>query len=243
MLQEFGKPNVTHLLENPRPLTTMNIHDFYKHIFQIWRVRRFKMFVELLRPSCRMRVLDVGGYPSTWTAHHPVVGSITCLNIHPVKWDSMSAPNHHIQTVVGDGCKLGFPDGSFDIVFSNSVIEHVGSFENQQAFARELRRVGKHLWIQTPARECPIEPHYLAPFVHWLPPILQKKLIRHFTPRGLIQKPTPAAVDEMVSTTRLLSYKELTGLFPDCEVLTEKLAGILPKSYVAMRRHDDKETP
>jgi hypothetical protein len=54
-------------------------------------------------------------------------------------------------------------DQEYDIAFSNSVIEHVGDWERQAAFASEIRRVGKNLWIQTPAKECPIEPHYLAP--------------------------------------------------------------------------------
>ena len=67
--------------------------------------------------------------------------------------------------MVGDGCALKFPDKSYDIAFSNSVIEHVGSWERQQAFAKDIRRVGKAIWVQTPARECLIEPHYLAPFL------------------------------------------------------------------------------
>jgi len=213
----------------------MNIHKLYSHIFRIWRVKRFKLFVEKLQPSREWKLLDVGGYPGTWTAHPPVVGSVTCLNIHPVNWDPANAPDHQIQPVVGNGCKLGFEDNSFDIVFSNSVIEHVGSFENQKAFAQEIRRVGKYLWVQTPARECPIEPHYLAPFVHWLPTRLQRKILRHFTLWGIIQKPSKATVDEMVDTTRLLSFAEMTELFPDCEIVVEKLAGIVPKSYVAIR--------
>ncbi len=57
------------------------------------------------------------------------------------------------------------------VVFSNSVIEHVGTWEDQQAFAAEVRRVGRRLWV--PAYECPIEPHYLAPLVHYLPKEVQ----------------------------------------------------------------------
>jgi hypothetical protein len=214
----------------------MNIHDLYKHIFRHWRMQRFRAFVELIQTNRQMRVLDVGGYPSTWTAHQPVVGSITCLNIHPVEWDPASFPDHNIQTVVGNGCNLDFSDDSFDIVFSNSVIEHVGSFENQQAFASELRRVGKRLWVQTPAYECPIEPHYLAPFVHWFPQRIQKKILRRMTPWGLMQKPSAATVEEMVNTTRLMTHTEVERLFPDCAIIVEKMAGFIPKSYVAIRK-------
>lgn len=135
----------------------------------------------------------------------------------------------------GDGCALPFADGEFDVVFSNSVIEHVGSWERQQAFAREARRVGRRLWVQTPAREFFIEPHLLAPFVHWLPRRTQRGLIRWATGWGWLTRPTPAQVDEFLAEVRLLTRREMTELFPDCEILTERFLG-LPKSYIAVRR-------
>jgi ubiquinone/menaquinone biosynthesis C-methylase UbiE len=137
--------------------------------------------------------------------------------------------------MAGDGCNLPFADGSYDMVFSNSVIEHVGTWEQQQAFAREARRVGRKLWIQTPAFECPVEPHYIAPFVHYLPRSVQKATLRWCTPWGWLQKPTKQQVNDAVDSTRLLSKREFRELFPDCEILTERLAGILPKSYIAIR--------
>ena len=79
---------------------------------------------------------------------------------------------------------------AYDIGFSNSVIEHVGSWERQQQFASEMRRVAKSLWVQTPAYECPIEPHYMTPLVHYLPLSLQKLIIRWCTVRGWIDRPT-----------------------------------------------------
>jgi len=56
---------------------------------------------------------------------------------------------------------LNYSDNEFDICFSNSVIELVGSFEDQRKFANEIRRVGRKLWVQTPARSFFFEPHYL----------------------------------------------------------------------------------
>jgi ubiquinone/menaquinone biosynthesis C-methylase UbiE len=167
-----------------------------------------------------------------------VVGSITCLNVHPVAWDPSTAPDHRITTILGDGCHLDFADKSFDIVFSNSVIEHVGSNQKQKAFASECLRVGKAIWIQTPAFECPIEPHYLAPFVHWLPTSVQRRILRHFTPWGLIQKPTSADIDEVVSTTRLLTRHEFTSMMHNCSIYSEKIMGFLPKSYTAYRKEN-----
>jgi Methyltransferase domain len=150
--------------------------------------------------------------------------------------DLSGYPNHHFNPMIGNGCALSFPDQSYDIGFSNSVIEHVGSWENQQAFASEIRRVGKALWVQTPAKECPIEPHYIAPFVHWLPKGVQRRILRYFSPWGWIAKPTQEQIDEMVNTTRLITYSEMKGLFPDCEILVEKYLWIIPKSYIAVRK-------
>jgi hypothetical protein len=127
-------------------------------------------------------------------------------------------------------------NNAYDIAFSNSVIEHVGSWERQEQFAGEIRRVGKALWVQTPAYECPIEPHYLTPFVHYLTPRLRKATIRWFTVRGWIERPSPEQINSMVETTRLLRKAEMRKLFPDCDIITERVLWIIPKSYVAFRR-------
>ena len=160
-----------------------------------------------------MSLLDVGGYPSNWTQYKPVVKCLDILNIHPIELAKTDCSHYNMRAIIGDGCRLDLPNNAYDIVFSNSVIEHVGSYENQKAFASEVGRVGKSLWIQTPAYECFIEPHYLAPFIHWLPKKWQKKLIRNFTIRGLLDQPTSVEVDNMVETTRLLSFKEFKSLF------------------------------
>ncbi len=214
----------------------MSIHDVYSRYFQVWRKKRFLLFSRHLSPSRSDRLLDVGGTPGFWLANPPVVGSIDSVNVEAMAWDPAAFPEYHIRSLQGDGCRLALPDGSYDIAFSNSVIEHVGSWENQVAFAREIRRVGKGLWVQTPARECPIEPHYLAPFIHWFPKSLQRRLIRYFTPRGWIERLTRKQVDEMVDSIRLLNRAEMKLLFPDCEILVERALGFLPKSYIAVRK-------
>jgi hypothetical protein len=189
-----------------------------------------------MKPRGGEVALDVGGYPGFWTAHPPFVRRIDCLNVHEIAWDGALFPGHRIRTLVGNGCRLSFGDGSYDLLYSNSVIEHVGGWEQQEAFAREARRVGRRLWIQTPAFECPIEPHYIAPFVHFLPRHVQKATLRWFTPWGWLQKPGKEQVRDAVDSTRLLGKREMHELFPDCEIVTERLAGLLPKSYIAIRQ-------
>lgn len=144
---------------------SLSIHTIYRQIFKVWRRRRFVLFLFLMKPNPSDILLDIGGYPGFWTSHPQPVKRIDTLNVHEVQWNGEQAPNHNIKILVGDGCCLTMSDQSYDIAFSNSVIEHVGSWERQQQFAGEIRRVAKHLWVQTPAYECPIEPHYLAPFV------------------------------------------------------------------------------
>ncbi len=209
----------------------MNIHAIYRIIFKIWRVKRMRVFEERIAPQPDENILDVGGHPDTWS-RKITARKIIIINTYPLP--AAPSPNR-IESLVGDGCSLEYKEGAFDIVFSNSVIEHVGSFDQQQKFAREVRRVGRRLWIQTPAQECPLEPHYLAPFVHWLPPSYSQKLLRWFTPWGWMTKPSPEAVAAAIQNTQLLTRNQFAKLFPDCEIYTEKLFFILPKSYIAIR--------
>lgn len=197
-------------------------------------------FEQLIQPQADNLVLDVGGYPGTWTTRPQLTRRIDCLNVHPVNWDDSLSPEHRITTVVGDGCALECPDGSYDILFSNSVIEHCGDWDHQCAFASEARRVGKKLWIQVPALECPLEPHYFAPFVHWFPVRIRRRLLRWLTPWGWIYRPTQEKVDEMIAFTRLLTKGQMKKLFPDCVILTERLLWVFPKSYIAYRINSEQ---
>jgi hypothetical protein len=214
----------------------LNIHSIYAQIFKIWRRRRFQLFLDLMRPKLSDTLLDVGGYPGFWTSYPQPVKQIDSLNVHEVFWNPKSAPNHLIRTLVGDGCFLAMPDKSYDIGFSNSAIEHVGSWERQQQFASEIRRVAKALWVQTPAYECPIEPHYLTPFMHYLPRSFQKLTLRWCTMWGWVTRPNADQINSMVETTHMLRKSEMRRLFPDCEIVTGRMLGMIPKCHIAIRR-------
>jgi hypothetical protein len=213
-----------------------NIYTLYGQIFKVWRKRRFKLFLALMKPGSSEVLLDVGGFPGFWTSAPQSVKRMDILNVHEVDWDGKHAPAYNIKTLVGDGCSLAMPDKGYDIAFSNSVIEHVGSWERQQQFAGEIRRVGRRIWVQTPAYECPIEPHYLAPFVHYFPGSFQKKILRWCTVWGWLERPNRDRINFMVETTRLLRKSEMRQLFPDCEIITERIFWLIPKSYIAIRR-------
>ena len=211
-----------------------SIHTVYKALGSQFRAKRFELFRAEVAPSATDRMLDVGGYPENWTERPAIVASIEVLNVDSVDFDSASAPEHHVTAVSGDGRKLRYGDASFDIVYCNSVIEHVGTWDDQRCCAAEIRRVGKRLWVQTPARSFPIEPHFLTPFIHWLPIGLRRRAAR-FTVWALITHPTAEEAAATADEIRLLDRGEMEELFPDCEIVTERAFG-LPKSYIALRR-------
>jgi hypothetical protein len=198
----------------------------------IFRARRVKRFLELFQPARETRILDVGGLPRFWEI--PIDAQITILNVGPLEEYELAHVKPNMQVVVGDGTRLDYEDQAFDIVFSNSVIEHLGCEERQVAFAREIQRVGRSYWVQTPAREFPIEAHYFAPFVHWCPKRVQRRLLRNFTLWGLMGRPSMAMVDEAIAELRLLRFREMKQLFPKGDIWIERVLG-MPKSYTAYR--------
>lgn len=209
---------------------------FYCCLWRLWKERRFRRFVDALRPTNECRMLDIGGYPGDWFARGNIIGRVDVLNLDPCFLDSPPEDAPEIQTLTGDGRHLEIADGTYDIVFSNSVIEHVGTLEDQRSFAREARRVGRKLWIQTPAKACPVEPHYLGLFIHWFPPRWHVWLARWTGIRGLSRAASLDELRAIAASTRLMTKREMTILFPDCEIWTERLLWVFPKSYVAIRR-------
>ncbi|HEX7860572.1 MAG TPA: methyltransferase domain-containing protein [Verrucomicrobiae bacterium] len=175
-------------------------------------------------------ILDVGGCPSYWQ-YRQIPAQITVLN-----QPSWVPPDdlRGCKVLRGDGTKLDIPDASYDIAHSNSVIEHVSTWERQIAFAREIRRIGNGVWVQTPAKCFPVECHTLDPLFHRLPNNLRRRVLRNGTLWGWLNRPTLAEIDDFLATTRLLTYAEMQELFPDCTIIVERFAGI-SKSYIAYR--------
>jgi hypothetical protein len=209
----------------------MDIHSVYGFFLRPFRRRRMRAFQSSFRPTEGTTILDVGGTPFNWELAG-IRSQLTLLNLSPPGgFDTLPA---NYRFVEGSGTQLEFEQDAFDVVFSNSVIEHLASWEQQQAFAGEIRRVARGLWVQTPARGFPIEPHLMTPFLHYLPLAWQRRLLRNFSVWGLITRPSREAVDGFLSQTRLLGYREMRDLFPDCEIRRERFLG-LTKSYVAVR--------
>lgn len=208
-----------------------NIHSVYRFFMKFFRRARMRAFVETFHPTAKTSILDVGGTPYNWDLIQ-CQARITLLNLTLPSEVSSAPPNYRF--VEGSGTRLPYLNASYDIAYSNSVIEHVGGFEQQKKFASEIRRVAKKVWVQTPARSFFIEPHYIAPFIHFLPRHWQRRLLRNFSVWGLVTRPTQPQVDDFVDDIRLLNLREMKELFPDCEIRKERFL-LMTKAYIAVR--------
>ena len=199
-----------------------------------FRRRRMERFVREFGVTAGTRVLDIGGTPQCWRllATPP---RVVLLNIQ----QALTEPPGPELRVAGDGRCLPFGDRAFDIVFSNSVIEHVGGPEDQAAFAHEAARVGLGCWIQTPNRWFPVEQHLMTPFIHWLPRLLQRAIVPRFNLWHALSAVTPERrrldVQHFLRDVRLLRARDLRRLFPGARVIRERFWGVT-KSLIAVKR-------
>jgi hypothetical protein len=166
------------------------------------------------------KILDAGGEAYFWESI-PQVSDVTLLNV------SEPSPHGSLKSVIYKGGMFPFADKEFDIVFSNSTIEHVGDSAGQSYFASEVRRCGKRYFVQTPSFWFPYEPHAFILFFQFLPTPLKKMTWRLFS-----KSPYPI---EALLLIRLLTKRKIRKLFPGARIVTERFL-FFPKSYYAMDR-------
>jgi len=176
------------------------------------------------------RVLDVGGTDGIWSLL-PEQPRVVLLNLGA---PPRQARDERRQYVVGDACRLPFTDNAFNALFSNSLIEHLYTFDRQAMFAGECRRVAGRYFVQCPNQRFTLEPHLLTPFVHWLPQRARLRLLRNFTVWGWLTRPSRAQCQQFIQEVRMLTAGEMRALFPDAVVWKERLLG-LAKSLVAVK--------
>jgi hypothetical protein len=183
-----------------------------------------------------VEVLDVGGMEHYWEMswNERCEGMrITLLNLEPEPLRS-SLP---IRSLAGDARHMPqFADRQFDICFSNSVIEHVGSLADQKSMADEVRRVAKTYYVQTPYRYFPIEPHFHVPGWAQLPLWLRTWMHQRMDLGWVKKRPDYLDARIAVEQCRLLSIREFRLLFPDGRIHLERL-GPLVKSMTATGSH------
>lgn len=202
------------------------------------RTKKFQLFEALYRPRPEDRVLDIGAsgkvflrytfedvypYPSRIVAGGYDLGEVrSARQAYPVS-----------AYVVFDGCSLPFPDKSFDIVFSNAVVEHILGPGRQEQFAREVMRVGKSWFITTPNYWYPFESHYHLPFIQFMPEGLQRgynSLLGSHIPKGQTQE------------LGLLSASGLRKLFPTSRIEKVRVT-FWPETLVACYLDPQRASP
>jgi len=193
------------------------------------------------RAKGQCSIIDVGGRREYWSiapegflAQKRV--SITITNIER---DSVTRPDDGMfKFEFGDGRGLKYDDKSFDVAHSNSVVEHVGRWEDMVKFSKEVGRVGRSYFVQTPNFWFPFEPHFGVLYFQCLPTPLKVALLmkkeRGFFPR----MPTVDAAKRAIEHCELLDERMIKELFADAEIQKERFAGIV-KSFVAIRLADD----
>jgi SAM-dependent methyltransferase len=147
------------------------------------RHRKWDIFTNTFTPNKELRILDVGFSEEEFSPtdnylekYYPFPENVTALGIDQAVEFTRKYPK--ITTVTYAGGGFPFPDQSFDIVWSNAVVEHVGDFERQEEFLREIKRVGKHFFITTPNRFFPVEVHTRIPLLHFLPKPIFDSILR-----------------------------------------------------------------
>jgi len=139
-----------------------------------------------------------------------------------------------MQGVYADALDLSrFTDGQFDMVVSNSMIEHLGTWKNIKTCAAQLRSVASCGYVQTPSFWFPVEQHFVIPFFHWLPPQLRVILLPYLPRTGYKNVESVDSVREYIEEINLLTECELKFLFPSARICREKIL-FLTKSYAAL---------
>ena len=220
---DFSVPNLRRFADDENPTSFSNK----------LRARRFRQFEALVASMPRpLRILDVGGTNDFWEqrgwAGRDDV-QIFSLNLFPEE-----QRHANIKPLTGDATNLSqFDTASFDIAFSNSVIEHLFTFESQRQMASETQRVGKAFWVQTPNFWFPIEPHFQVPGWQWMPLGVRTAIIQRWKCgwRGPCSDATAAR--KLVEEVRLLSRTELMAIFPGATLIPEWICGFV-KSWTAV---------
>ena len=199
-----------------------------KNLSRKSRTKKFELLRQVLPARPEDRVLDVGVSGEVFLQYaledvYPYPDRIIAGGYEPR--EIVAARQHYAQPqyAIFDGCALPFPDQSFDLVFSNAVIEHILGPGRQEKFAREVMRVGKSWFVTTPNFWYPFESHHHLPFFQFLPRPVQmqyNRLLGTHIPKGAVQE------------LGLLSARQMQALFPTSHIAQVRVT-FWPETLVA----------
>jgi SAM-dependent methyltransferase len=200
------------------------------------RRKKFELFQAIFQPRPQDLILDVGVSgrlfaPYSFEDYYPYPERIIAGGISRDEVFGARERYPDSRYALFNGCALPFADKTFDIVFSNAVIEHVMGPGQRELFAREVRRVGRSWFVTTPNYWFPFEPHYHLPFIQFLPREAQRwynRLLGTAIPKGKL------------GNLSLLSARELHRLFPEGRIVHVRVT-FWPETLVSVYQDPVRE--
>jgi hypothetical protein len=218
--------------ERNRPRLRNALVDGPASVGQRMRARRWEWFRAEFPDIESMSVVDLGGTVEAWLRAPVQPACVHVVNLEP---ESAAALPGWLHADTADACDL--PDRvishDYDLVFSNSVLEHVGGHAQRARFAEAVHKLAARHWVQTPYRYFPVEPHWLFPGFQFLPLALRARI----SSRWPLIHTRPANREEGLAAAlwvELVSRSELAYLFPASVIRPERLAGVT-KSLIAIK--------
>jgi SAM-dependent methyltransferase len=210
------------------------------------RQKRAEIFHKYFKIDASTKILDLGSEDGSNIASILAGTEYDAANVYIADIDNdliqKGRENFGFTPILLDESgALPFSDVFFDIVYCSSVIEHITvpkesvwsrqinfaatAKHHQEQFAKEIVRVGKGYFVQTPARSFPIESHSWLPFIGYL---------SHQTQITVFKITNSFWVKKTIPDFRLLHKSEMAELFPNAEIVSEISFG-LTKSLMAVK--------
>lgn len=211
------------LLDNTKPNSLANK----------FRRKRFRLFKEFIKDMpLPVTILDLGGTENYWK-QLGLVGEkeylITVLNLSEPEYPK----RENLTFIQGNALDLSsFGNNSFDVVFSNSVIEHIPEIKMRQKMADEAIRVGRSYFMQTPNYYFPFEPHFLFPCFQYFPEQIKIFILTHFNMGWFKKCADKNEAKRILNENRLLDKNELLSYFKGGKIVKEKFF-LFTKSIIA----------
>ena len=200
----------------------------FGRLSRVSRERKLETFFRIVEPLEGLKLLDLGAQINPGRSDDlqliDVLADrrhVTAANISPEHVERIRGHYPEVEAVVADACDLPWPDGTFDIVYSNAVIEHVGDRDAQKRMAQEIMRVGKRWFVTTPNRWFPFEFHLRLPLVTWLPGRLYLTAGRVVSYNHVRERYVFNAGPHR--HLNLLSARDLAACFPGSHILRQRV--------------------
>ena len=199
------------------------------------RRRRWKLILRHIPRLAEFRVVDLGGTALWWSRAPVRPRHITVVNLYEPGEGCTD-----LTAIEGDALRADelLRGEDFDLVFSNSLIEHLGGDPaRRRRFADVVVALAPRYVVQTPYRYFPVEQHWMFPGFQFLPVSVRTYLAPRW-PLGHTHGWESGAAAEEVASIELLSASDMREYFPEAHLVWERVLG-LPKSMIAIKYSPD----